>query len=85
MDSAGVGTSTYSKAERTSLLPSSPTCRIPSDASLVQKQVKLEEQRKAAEQKNGTENDRVAREGEDRRKKGRVNRWINLALGSFGG
>jgi hypothetical protein len=55
------------------------------NAKLVEKQYKLEEQRKAEEKKTGSKDDKVVREGEDRRKKGRVNRWINLALGSLGG
>jgi hypothetical protein len=77
MDTAGVGTKTYSKAGCSSpfiyhtilsfrlvLLVHTTT-----DTSLVKKQVHLEQQRRAEEEKNGTE-----REGEDRRKKRRVNR-----------
>jgi hypothetical protein len=48
----------------------------------VKKQIKLEEQHKADKKKSGT---KETSEGEDRRKTGRVNRWINLALGSLGG
>jgi hypothetical protein len=48
----------------------------------VEKQYKLEEQRRAEEKKNGNPE---APEPKDRRKVGRVSRWINYALGSIGG
>ncbi|KAL1800932.1 hypothetical protein ACET3X_001274 [Alternaria dauci] len=66
MDGAGIGASSFSKAE-------------------LKKQIKLEEQKKVDEKTDLTKNKDDLEEGEDRRKKGRVNRWINYAMSSLAG
>ncbi|CAI9630495.1 unnamed protein product [Alternaria burnsii] len=49
----------------------------------LEKQLKLEEQRKAHGKTDRIKHEEELKEGEDRRKKGRVNRWINYALSSL--
>jgi hypothetical protein len=51
----------------------------------VEKQVKLEEQRKAEKKKDELKHEEELKEGQDRGKKGKMDRWINYAMASFNG